>query len=210
MLGRSSSGRQSKILDSKGRPSRNHGEMRTNLANYFRTLAKFDPVSKKFSLQKLQSVRAAMARIKSMNCPHTESLDTPFNEFEVQAALKNLKNGAPGLDGIPNDLLKICFSDPSCTPKILTLLNLVWKHETFLQLKKPFHKKGSLHNLDNYRGIGLLCTIPKLLERIMTTRLETFVKKIQQLIAREQGGFQKTRGCPENEFILKETVRRSL
>ena len=58
-------------------------------------------------------------------------------------------------------------------------------------LKKP---SKSICVTDNFRGISLTSTVSKVLCMILNTRL-TDMPEEEGLIAEEQGGFHKQRGC---------------
>jgi hypothetical protein len=48
--------------------------------------------------------------------------------------------------------------------------------ETFKTAKvKPLHKKWDKRDMENYRPISLLCTFPKILEKLMYNRLLFFL-----------------------------------
>ena len=67
--------------------------------------------------------------------------------------------------------------------------------------EKLFPKKGNTQDLKNYRGIGLICCLMKLIERMLNTRIRTFAKKYK-LISDLQGRFQKGRECSENGLVM--------
>ena len=60
----------------------------------------------------------------------------------------------------------------------------------------PLHKNGNIHIVDNYRPISLLMTISKVLEKIVYTRVYTFLNTNNQLY-KSQYGFCSKRSCED-------------
>ena len=97
----------------------------------------------------------------------SEELNSPFTLEEIQAVIKKLKNNkASGLDQIINEHLKNC--PVNVVKLIVKLFNLVLDTglipaEWCKGLINPLYKnKGSIKNVDNYRGITLLSCLVKL------------------------------------------------
>ena len=65
----------------------------------------------------------------------------------------------------------------------------------------PLHKKGSLNNENNYRGITLLSTIGKLFSRVLNNRLNSWADKYSVYIE-AQAGFRSNIGTVDNIFVL--------
>jgi hypothetical protein len=57
--------------------------------------------------------------------------------------------------------------------------------------------------LDNYRGITLMDTVGKVFSGIIRNRLE---EHYEDLIAEEQAGFRKGRGCTDQGYSLAQIV----
>ena len=57
----------------------------------------------------------------------------------------------------------------------------------------PLHKKGSIHDVENYRGITLLSTLGKLLTRVLNNRLSDWAEPYYVLIE-AQAGFRAHMG----------------
>ena len=206
----------STLLDRNGVVKPGCDGFRETLTNYFTNLATLNPTNAACSLSNLERVKDAVTRTAAETHLHyLASLDAPFDDDELANALRRLKRGAPGVDCITNTQLKNCFDTAPARKNLLELMNTVWENRKIIDtwktvLKKPFlkKKKSDPRDLDNYRGIGLMCTLTKLLERMMTSRLENFVAE-HQLLADEQGGFRRGRGCPENLFCLTEALHES-
>ena len=130
---------------------------------------------------------------------------------EVLSAIKSLKLGkAPGLDGIHNEFIK------NCETKLVHWINEFpntcyrhiripkqWRHANVISLFKPGKPETSPRS---YRPIFLLCTTYKLLERILSTRIEPIVDK---LLSKEQAGFRKGRSTVHQMAKLAETIENA-
>ena len=51
----------------------------------------------------------------------------------------------------------------------------------------PLHKSGNIHPVDNYHPISLLMTISKILEKIIYTRVYTFLNNTKQIYDSQYG-----------------------
>ena len=95
---------------------------------------------------------------------------------ELLALSKRLPNRkAPGPDCVPNEVIKMIVKKH--TPYMLHMFNLMirnvyvpqcWKEGEIILLEKPGKDQTKL---ESYRPITLLCTIGKMLEKILMTRL---------------------------------------
>lgn len=54
---------------------------------------------------------------------------------------------------------------------------------------KPLYKTGNKENISNYRPISMLCNFSKIFEKIVKTRLITFLEK-NKLLSNNQFGFR--------------------
>lgn len=132
-------------------------------------------------------------------------LDSPITYFEVKTATKNLKNNkSPGLDKIPNEILKNL--PESCLIRLTSLLNSFLNDEDIPKSLKqieliPLPKKGDLQDPSNYRGIALCNAISKVYTQILANRLTTWVESFN-IIPESQAGFRKNRSCIDNIFSM--------
>ena len=111
---------------------------------------------------------------------------------EVYNILSHLKPGkAPGLDGLPPALLRLCASGIS--ESLSTLFNRsfaegavprAWKEA----LVVPVYKGGCKSFPSNYRPIALLSIVSKVMEKIVLKRLTAFIDPI---LSPKQSGFRK-------------------
>ena len=63
------------------------------------------------------------------------------------------------------------------------------------------HKKGSIHDVENYRGITLLSTLGKLFTRVLNNRLSDWAESYYVLTG-AQAGFRAHMGTVDNSFVL--------
>ena len=132
---------------------------------------------------------------------------------EVKAAVRELKSRkAPGLDGIPGEVLK--FVGESGMKAIHHLCCKIWetcqwptdwKSQEFVML----HKGGNIKDCSNYRTIALISHSSKVLLIIILNRLKS---KIEQELSDCQAGYRINRGTIDMLFVLQiltEKVRNS-
>ncbi|CAL8092827.1 unnamed protein product [Orchesella dallaii] len=150
----------------------------------------------------------------SFNTIECEQLDSDFNMFELNLAIKKLgRKKAPGSDGICNEvwkcltlsfkerLLKLfneIYHDPSCMPK-------AWGEITVV----PIFKKGNENEPGNYRPISLINTITKLFTSLLVKRLDSWSRKNNK-ISEFQAGFKTGTGCVDQAFVLNSLIQNQL
>lgn len=116
----------------------------------------------------------------------------------INNAISKLKwSTAPGPDGIPATLIKSC---PSLAFPISIIANRSFAEGSFIDQAKiayihPIFKKGSKSNVENYRPIASLSTIPKLIESLMASHL---MDHLSHLIPPFQHGFVRRRSTTTN------------
>ena len=133
------------------------------------------------------------------------SLHTYLDQQTYDLCLKNLINGkTPGPDKIPNTILK------SMPPRFHKLLLLFFTH-CYKQKQIPaswkisltilLYKKGSPHNLPNYKPIVLANTIYKLFTSTLISILFTYGEKYQ-ILHDSQEGF-RTERCTARQLQIR-------
>ena len=121
------------------------------------------------------------------------ALSGPVKPQKIAEIMKSLKNGAPGYDEIKNKILQL-----SVTP-IIGLLSFLCNRSLTegvfpLELKLanvlPLFKSGETMLFNNCRPMSLLCMLSKVFEKIMYSRLLSFLDYHESLIG-NQFGFRK-------------------
>lgn len=121
----------------------------------------------------------------------------PVLNSEIELAISKFKDRkAPGLDGIPNLVLKEAFK--CCPDQFAAMINgclrygvfpSIWKRQKLVLLPKG---KKSLDDPSSYRPICMIDTAGKLLESIICKRLEEYIETTEGLSC-NQYGFRKGR-----------------
>ena len=98
--------------------------------------------------------------------------------------------------------------------QLADLFNLSFTTGTFPTLLKtakiiPIHKKDSKSNFTNYRPISLLSNLDKILEKLMYSRLSTFLN-IKDIIYPLQFGFRQNYSTSHALIHLTETIKEAL
>lgn len=149
----------------------------------------------------------------SSRLPTLHKLDSPFSFCELQLALNDLVDSAPGADGIPYSFLK--NASDGVKEFYLVLVNYFfewgitpqsWK----TQIVIPVPKGGkNPSDPSGYRPIALSSVLTKITEHMIKHRLEWFVEN-KQLLAKSQYGFRKGMSTIDSLGILTTDIRISL
>lgn len=138
----------------------------------------------------------------------------PHLSFDVAEVFKILKsldiNKGPGPDKIEPLFFYNC-ADTICVPLTL-LFNKCMTDGIFPTSWKmahitPVHKGGSKHNIDNYRPISILSTIPKVLEKLVHSHIYPI---LHSHIITEQHGFVRGRSTTTNLLLYSQYLFESL
>ena len=168
------------------------------------------------SVELVESVVSTVVEVPPISNPECNSDNSDDhitcvpNEDEIITALKLMKNGrAPGADGISAELLKL--GGDTVVRWLLHLATVVWEEERVpedwvKQLTIPLHKKGSMQDCDNYRGIALLSVSGKVFCRVIQRRL---AKRTEQMLRENQCGFRRGRGCIDHIFTLRTLAEKA-
>ena len=133
----------------------------------------------------------------------------PAEELEVKKIILQLKDGAPGKDGIMSKAIK-CISDHVAAP-LTRLTNLsfsqgVFPNELKIALVSPLYKAKDPMIFSNYRPISLLPLFSKILEKLMYNRL---LSKCN-VINKNQFGFRNNHSTYMALLIMLENIRNAL
>ena len=150
---------------------------------------------------------------KKMSDKHPE-LNEIFQFHELDASIRHgKKNKSPGEDRIHYEMLQHL---PKCSKKILLkmyndvwtegTLPSAWKHSIILPFLKP---KKDASNPGSYRPIALTSTLCKVMESMITNRLQWHMEKYN-LFNPYQAGFRKGRCTVDHIMRLQNDVQAAL
>ena len=142
-----------------------------------------------------------------------EELNTFFSQEEILKAISQLKtNKSGGPDKIVNEFF--IHGKNIFTPTLCNLFNKIYEKGHFPENWSegyviPLHKKGSINEVDNYRGITLLSTLGKLFTRVLNNRLGEWAENYGVLIE-AQAGFRPGMSTVDNNFVLHGLITHML
>ena len=134
-----------------------------------------------------------------------DELNLPIDDASLLKAISELKtNKSGGPDMYINEFF--IHGKHVLSPYLLTLFNQIFDIGYFPESWSegfivPLHKKGSINEENNYRGITLLSTLGKLFTRILNNRLTEWAEKYSVYIE-AQAGFRSNMGTADNMFIV--------
>ena len=153
-----------------------------------------------FTTEDISSLPVPFTKFEGNTSEHLGQL---FVTPEMIAKIKKTKdNKSPGVDGIPQKLLKEIVEEIST--RLAKLFNLSleerivpseWKEANIM----PLFKKGSRNKPENYRPVSLTSVVCKLLETIIRDHMVEFLVK-HKLINTSQHELLKARSCLTNLF----------
>lgn len=176
--------------------------------NHFHTTA--DPIPKQLKKQE-KHIRAKLK--ESWTQQDDELFNVNFTLQEVRQAILALKNGkSPGPDEIMAEFFK--HLGKNATKSLLALFNQTWNTHIPAEWKKAvilpiLKRKKSASDLQNYRPISLTNIIAKVMERMVSNRLNWYLEH-QQIIIPEQAGFRKYHSTNQQILRLSQEVKDAL
>ena len=136
----------------------------------------------------------------------------PTDEREIRNIILNIRNSAPGYDGIS---LKCIYPviDTLVTPLTyitnLSLIEGIFPSELKIAQVLPLYKNNDPMLFNNYRPLSLLPFFSKLFKRLMYNRLIDFIEK-HHLLYQFQFGFRKNHSTFMALVILLEKITEAL
>ena len=130
---------------------------------------------------------------------------------EVSSAILHLKRRkAPGVDGIPADLIRA--SGLNAVEALYRLSVKIWRDCSWPDIWKIqeivlLHKGGSPKDCTNYRTIALLSHASKILLIILLNRLR---QKFEDELPDEQAGFRRGRGTADMLCCIQNVIEKTL
>lgn len=137
----------------------------------------------------------------------------PTNSYEIAKLIDNLKtDSSSGWDNITPEILK--NTKTLILKPLEYIFNLSIKNGSVpMALKKscicPIHKGGDPEEVSNYRPISLLSVIAKLLEKIINSRLVSYLEK-NQILPDNQYGFRAGRSTEDAVNYLVNHIAESM
>ena len=140
--------------------------------------------------------------------PTANHLDEAPTDEEVRRAVNQMSTGkAPGIDGIPAEILK--HGGEELLQQLTNLFTQIWNENSVPQDFKDalivhiYKRKGDRACCDNHRGISLLSIAGKVLARILLNRLKYHVDT-STIIPESQCGFRAGRGVADMIFAARQ------
>lgn len=136
----------------------------------------------------------------------------PVSQTEIENIIRDLRNSAPGADGVPPLIIK---ESPDIMITTLShLINLSLSQGVFpdeLKLAKviPLFKSGDKLIINNYRPVSLLSVFSKVFEKCMASRLTDFIDT-NNILYKYQFGFRKKHSTSMAINLLVDKITESL
>ena len=136
-----------------------------------------------------------------------------LTQEEISKAISQLKtNKSSGPDRLINEFF--INGKSVLLPTLCNLFNKIFEIGLFPESWSegyviPLHKKGSINEVENYRGITLLSVLGKLFTRVINNRLGEWAENYFLLI-KAQAGFRPDMGTVDNIFVLHGLITHML
>ena len=116
---------------------------------------------------------------------------------------------ARGADGISGEALKYCKGNSRQALK--EIVRRVWRGEGVTRdwrkaIIVPIFKKGNMEEVQNYRGISVLCAAYKVYAGILNERLKNDLIE-KEILPDTQAGFRKIRCTVDNVYIIQHIIQ---
>ena len=128
-----------------------------------------------------------------------------FHRRKSGGLYTNLENGkSEGPDKLINEFF--INGNEYLSPTLCNLFNKLYEIGYFPETWTegyiiPLHKKGSINDVENYRGITLLSVLGKLFSKVINNRLSEWAERYFILIE-AQAGFRSHMSTVDNIFCL--------
>ncbi|KAK6729458.1 hypothetical protein RB195_006481 [Necator americanus] len=165
------------------------------------------PIWKEHFKTLLNRLAPSTPELEHVHRPTYAVNEEPPTESEVLVCIQKMKNRkSGGDDGISAEMLK--YLPPSGIHEMTKIIRSIWINERIPDSWRhaiiiPLHKKLSVTDPRNYRGISLLHVMYKVLERIILDRL---IKHREETTRDEQAGFRPGRSTIDQVFIVRRVI----
>ena len=125
--------------------------------------------------------------------------------------VKKLKGKcSSGFDGVTDSIVKKCVQ--FIKKQLADICNTSFASGTFPEILKtaivkPLHKKGNTGEAQNYRSISLLSVFSKIIEKLMYSRLMSFVTK-NNILNDTQHGFREGKSTETTTHAFLEIFKK--
>lgn len=134
------------------------------------------------------------------------SVNQPITEKDIIDCIKSMSNGKScGIDGVVIEMLKSSLH--ITVPYLKHLYNAILTQQWCKAVLVPIHKKGSLTDPNNYRGIALLSVLGKVFTKVINNRLVQWAET-ENLQREEQAGFRRGYSTTDNIFVLQALIQK--
>ncbi|MBA3569980.1 MAG: hypothetical protein H0W28_11695, partial [Pyrinomonadaceae bacterium] len=138
------------------------------------------------------------------------AMEAPFSYAELESALALSKDGKAALD-LPTECLKHLGQVGkqmllNCVNEAFSLHDV--PQEWSSAIIKLIHKSGDKLECGNYRPVSISDAAYRVLMKMLTARINALLEK-NDILADEQGGFRKGRGCVDKILMLQELIRKA-
>ena len=179
----------------------NKSKIEKCLAKHFSDIGKDNLVSHRHQTK----VKTFLDNIKNNKVPTQNMFSLEVKRPSIENILKELQSGkAVRPDGIPNEFLKYgcdimisSLTDLFITVTDLETIPLDWQRDIIV----PFHKSGSVHDIDNYGGITLNSNVYKVYSKVLEENIMGFLED-NNILGESQGAFRRDRRIEDHLFTL--------
>ena len=112
-----------------------------------------------------------------------EELEKNLEREEIEKAVREIKDGAPGIDGVSIKMIK--FADGTCKERIVQSIKDMyqrppteWEDCIKVGFIVPLFKNGERNDINNYRGVCLLTMGSRILAKVLVNRLRDRTEKV--------------------------------
>ena len=172
-------------------------------ANHFNNVLNV-PAARGSDTQFLEYVKSSLPTLEASTILNG-TLNHDITANEISSAIKELKSGkAVFTDNIGNESLKHGFL--YIKESLSRIFNTIFHRGIFPSawadgLIIPLHKKDDKMKVDNYRGIIISSCVSKVLLKIISKRIDTFMSRSGKW-SLNQCGFKKDHRTEDNLFVL--------
>ncbi|KAK6743866.1 hypothetical protein RB195_010892 [Necator americanus] len=165
------------------------------------------PIWKEHFKTLLKRLAPSAPELEHVHRPTYAVNEEPPTVSKVLVCIQKMKNGKSGEDdGISAEMLK--YLPPSGIREMTKIIRSIWIDERIPDSWRhtiiiPLHKKLSVTDPRNYRGISLLRVMYKVLERIILDRL---IKHREEKTRDEQAGFRPGWSTIDQVFIVRRVI----